>query len=105
MCFYGGEQPVVWDETHPRAARAYACEECDDGIAVGDRYQRIASLYDSRWSTFRTCLRCEVDRKRVRDLEVAAGCSEHEAWCPVGDLHQELLDRGLERTPRESVAA
>jgi hypothetical protein len=69
MCSCDTETCDVWDVVHPKARKAYRCDECyRDCIQPGDVYQRIGSLYDGSWATYRICLRCE----RLREAHNAA---------------------------------
>lgn len=41
-----------------KARKAYQCDECNEAIRPGERYEYTSTLYDGDWSCFRTCLPC-----------------------------------------------
>lgn len=48
----------VWEESKPVARVRHRCTECGGPILPGERYDRVASLYDGAWSHYKTCPRC-----------------------------------------------
>lgn len=86
MCFdTDGESSDVWEETWQRARKEHACDECRETILVGEVYQRIGSLYDGRWSTFRFCPACLYLQALLYAQERSEGCLYQESWYPMGD--------------------
>lgn len=52
------ETAQVYNRSTPVAAKAHRCEECDETIAKGQRYELAKMLSDRSWSTWRTCMSC-----------------------------------------------
>jgi len=59
-CCCSDEICPVWEETTPRARRAYTCCECSGPIRVGERHHKVSSLFDGSWSTSRSHERCHA---------------------------------------------
>lgn len=64
------ETSEVWHASTRRARKVWRCEECTRRIEPGETYERVGSLYDGSWSTYRTCAHCVAAR---RWLEVICG--------------------------------
>lgn len=93
MCFINDDGPAaVWDESVRKARKRHRCNECSDGIEPGEHYLRIGCLVDGSWSTLRVCARCWWDHERVHQHELAEGCREHEAHCPIGELREHMAE-------------
>lgn len=43
-----------------RAAKIHRCEECQRAIRRGERHHYLSTLFDGRWSSWRTCEHCEA---------------------------------------------
>lgn len=57
-CYTDGEYADVFDVTQPVARKQWCCDECGSKIEPGERYTRIAVLFDGSWSTHRNCMAC-----------------------------------------------
>jgi hypothetical protein len=89
MCdFDDGERADVWNETTPRARKAYRCEECSLPILVGTRYHRVASLYDGQWWTSRAHEDC-VGLLCFIALDV---CAQDVVFHGSGDLRERVRE-------------
>ena len=80
-----GETASVCTTTNRRAAKEHSCDECGERIARGDAYEHVKGLWDSSWSTYRTCLSCAEIRSHF-------GC---DGWT-FGSLWEDL---GVELLP------
>lgn len=60
MCSTDYEYSTVWNVTTPKARKEHRCYECDLPIPVGSLHERVGSLYDGRWETYRTHLGCKA---------------------------------------------
>jgi hypothetical protein len=80
----------IWWDSYPRARKHYTCCECDCSIEPGDRHQRVNSLFEGNWETFRTCLVCARIRKDY--------CAP---MMGLRETLQEMLDVDLTRVPGE----
>ena len=52
------ERPSVFTRKIKKARKEHRCCECREPISVGAHYEFISGLWDSEWSTFKTCLTC-----------------------------------------------
>lgn len=52
------ETAQVYNATTPIARKAHRCEECDETISPGSKYELIKMLFDGSWSTSRICMSC-----------------------------------------------
>ena len=105
MCYeYDGYYDVCTTLAR-RARKAHRCDECDQVIAVGERYLCTDALWDGAWITHRQCRRCVYDRLRIQSAELAAGCRISEAQPADGGLREALRDRDWEPTPCDQVPA
>ena len=68
MCMIdNADEPfTAFHEVRRRARREHKCNECGRTIGVGESYHRAGALYDSRWTTYRTCAHCDVLRQWVQ---------------------------------------
>ena len=71
-CSYPDDVADIFEEVERKAAKPHKCFECEDVIERGEKHKYVSSLYDGRWSHWRTCLPC---RRIGRDL--CGGC-----WSP-----------------------
>lgn len=53
-----GDPPTVQHTERVLARKVYRCYECSRSIALGEQYERAASLYDGAWDVTRVCCRC-----------------------------------------------
>ena len=70
MCCSYGEEADVFDWTFPKARKHWWCVECGAAITPGQKYTRIAVLYDGRWSADRNCMGCWGAKERAVKLGV-----------------------------------
>lgn len=54
------EYADVWNARHVKARKTWTCQGCRAPILPGERYVRVASLFDSEWSVERGCLACDA---------------------------------------------
>lgn len=54
----GAETATLSSTTHPTARKEHRCDECDEAIPIGAKYERTEGLWDGSWSTYKTCLSC-----------------------------------------------
>lgn len=59
------------------ARKSHVCEECGGVIPKGKRYEYVRGLWDSDWSTHRTCLACVRIRTRYCPTCFAHGGVAH----------------------------
>lgn len=84
---YMSEHPAVYDARTPRARKDYPCSDCSWGIARGERYHYLRALWDGRWSTVRTCERCQGIF-----AEIAAARPDRDDHPPFGHLYPDLCE-------------
>lgn len=58
-----GEPNDVNLHEYRRARKKYNCGECGRSIAKGETYRLDKTLYDSSWSSWRTCSHCDAGRE------------------------------------------
>lgn len=64
MCMIDDCDPSdVWNALWPVALKSHRCGECGREIESGERYERVTSLHDGTWDTFKTCDHCQAARK------------------------------------------
>ena len=78
------DAPDVYHAARPLARNTYRCTECGQVIHPGERYERVAVLWERRWSHYKMCVHCLA----VRDACELCGCFcwEH------GNLLQNICD-------------
>lgn len=57
------------------ARKTHRCNECGIAIAPREQYERVGSLFDGQWRTYRTCSRC-LDLREFVKAHVPCFC-----WC------------------------
>lgn len=72
-CEMGDGHCDVYESDTPVARKEHWCCECGEVIKVGERYERVALLYDGAWSHHKTCLIC---RRIAVDLVQGPCCHE-----------------------------
>jgi hypothetical protein len=70
--------------TRPTAHKEHHCTECGEVIAIGSKYERIEGLWESSWSTYKTCLSCV----EIRDHFACEGWIFGQLW---EDLEQNFF--------------
>jgi len=60
-----GDYMYPCETYYPRAKKTHKCCECLKDIPPGDIYQKVTGLSDGRWTTYKTCKRCEELRDDV----------------------------------------
>ncbi len=60
MCdiYNDDETATLWNVTYPRARVEHRCACCCRTIPRGDNYALTKTLYDSAWTTEKTCAGC-----------------------------------------------
>lgn len=92
MCFFTDEYAQVWKRTVRKARKEHRCEECPRRIPRGEQYHHVSGIFDGDPFELKWCENCEAVRRRIHDIEIARGCREYEAWCPVGELREAISD-------------
>lgn len=105
MCFEYDGHIEFQDHRVVTARKEHKCGECRMIIAKGEKYAYTSGLYDGGFSVDKVCRRCEYDRNRVVEHELAEGCDWSDAWPPFGQLNQALWDSDLGQTKPEDVPA
>ena len=57
----------VYDETFPRARKEHTCHACKATIRVGDKYARIAIVWDGEAETVKRCVRCQAHEDAAQE--------------------------------------
>ena len=70
--------PEVAETTYPKARKEHICGECGETIKKGQKYENFRGLYEDRWSTHKTCMRCVALRDK---------------YCPGGWIFGRVLER------------
>ncbi len=96
MCYVVDDIAKVWDITTPRARKSHWCHECyAETILPGQQYERVGTLFDGHWRTYRLCLSCVSLRDAVEEHEIAEGCGRSEAIPPMGELWDAAWESGI----------
>jgi hypothetical protein len=103
MCFYYDGYHQFQDDRVVTARKAHKCAECGSAIAIGEKYHRHSGKYDGNMYTEKVCRRCDYDRIRVVEHELAEGCRWGESWPPLGGLREYLRESGMGQTKPEDV--
>ena len=76
--------PKVFWETWPKARKSHTCCECLSPIDIGEKYWRVAGVWDGGWNTYSMCKTCkdvwDEAVSEVPDLCICFG----ELWDTVG---------------------
>ena len=75
-CWCDWEPAGVYAASIHTARVAHKCYECRRTIEAGQRYERVAMLFEGRWSTYKTCGRCVSMRAWVQ-AHVPCLCFTH----------------------------
>lgn len=76
-CYCDDGEPVdVYAVTQQKARKEYRCYECQKPIAPGEKYERLATLYEGHWETTRTCCRC-LDLRQYVEAHAPCFCWAH----------------------------
>lgn len=85
------EPAEVWKRTTVRAQVRHPCVGCGMFVCVGTAHERIDSLFDGEWATWRVHLEC---------LELAISMQDpDDRTYDVHDVHGQLHDRGDDLRP------
>lgn len=87
------------------ARKPHKCSACQLPIAPGERHHHHTGKFDGDLYSDKVCRRCDYDRVRVVEHELAEGCGWSEAWPSVHDLVDHLQESGLGQTRPEDVPA
>jgi hypothetical protein len=69
MCeiYDDGERCKVWEEWSRTARKSHVCSCCGGGIAKGDAYHLIRSLFDGQWDGEKMCFKCWCAREQFSE--------------------------------------
>ena len=103
-CSCDMEPATLYSANKRKANRLHHCNDCGGKILPGERYTRIAMLFDGRWTTDRRCADCQFVIHEVERtfMEKCGG-----AWCVyVGELAMSFDDlcEGAERSDAPQLA-
>lgn len=59
----------VYSEQFPRARKEHKCDACNDTILRGDRYTRVAIVWNGTAESIIRCLRCQTIHEHLRTLD------------------------------------
>ena len=76
----------VWNVTQQKSRKEHACEECPFPIEKGEVYERIHSLYDGRWLTYKRHILCS-----------AAGLIDKHCTSAIGSVLEDLKECDLKK--------
>ena len=67
MSQYGdGESADVYTDEWRKARKEHWCHACAEAIVPGQRYMRVAMLFEGRWEIIVRCERCESIHAHLR---------------------------------------
>jgi hypothetical protein len=83
VCIGGdtGEYCTLSDAKIVKAHKQHQCEECGKVIQVGEKYERLTSLYEGEWSRMEVCLIC-------REISIAFSCEGR----IIGNMWEDIQD-------------
>lgn len=87
MSFLADGTTDVYDEAHPRARKAHRCHACNEAIAVGHTYWRIAIVFDKSATTVKRCERCQAIHVHLRSVMDGREWPDEELKC--GHLYED----------------
>jgi hypothetical protein len=99
-CYCDYDPPIFYNRTLPRSRKKRRCYECDAIIGLGERYERVAGMWDGGdgVTTFHTCERC-VDLRQWVENNVPCLCWAHGS---LDDDLDDAVDAAIERAPDET---
>lgn len=98
-CFCDYNPPTFYDRVVRTARKVHQCYECGGKIAVGEKYENVAGLWEGSFSVFKTCERCVDIRTWVKN-SVPCFCWAH------GNMTEdakETVEEAAYRAPQETV--
>lgn len=86
MCDCDLDAPTFYSSEHvKRARRIHRCSECRRDIQIGESYEKIAGVWDSRFEEFKVCTWCQAVRDWAR--------AQTDCFCPaLGGLYEEIAE-------------
>jgi hypothetical protein len=105
MCFDYDDYPEFTEDRVVTARKPHKCSECRLLIAPGEKYHYHTGKFDGNFYVEKVCRRCDYDRFRVVEHELAEGCHWNEAWPPLGGLVDHLVESEMGQTVPEDVPA
>jgi hypothetical protein len=103
MCFDNDGYVEFAEDRVVKARKPHKCTECGGAIGVAEQYHHYSGKFDGHFFVEKICRRCEFDRLRVVEHELAEGCHWDEAWPPFGGLVDYLHESELGQTRTEDV--
>lgn len=99
-CYCDDEPPELYCATRPIANRRHECEECNQTIQPGERYERVFGIWEGGNKVFKTCLYCLA----IRDLcEQRLNCLCWSHGNTMEDIRSHLEER-IQYPPGLSMA-
>lgn len=103
MCFDYDGYAEFTDDRVVTARKPHRCGECGAIIAKDEAYHRHSGKFDGEFYAEKVCRRCDYDRIRVVEHELAEGCHWNEAWPPFGSLVDYMYESELGQMRIEDV--
>lgn len=63
---YDGDAPSVFHESIVTARKAHKCNECNEPIVPGQKYERVSGKWDD-WQVYRFCLPCSEAQREFSE--------------------------------------
>lgn len=98
-CTCDYDAPSFYTRTTPSARKSHKCEECAGYISPGEKYERVAGLWEGYFNEFKTCMRC-VDLRIWVKNNVPCLCWAHGNM--IEDC-REAVEEASYRAPEETV--
>lgn len=97
VCSYD-DSPTLFDERIQKARKNHKCSECHTIIKKNEYYERMRSLYDGDWYTYKHCMKCS---EAFAIAEQAGMCPLYEGlmecisevFCDIDDKYQEYFKK------------
>ena len=96
MCEEADEYNEVQTSTRVKARKEHKCCACSEAVRPGDFYMKSFTVFDSRVSSYKHCLRCwemleALQRALPSDTAIAWELNCGENWLnTIGDLPDEV---------------
>lgn len=91
MCFYSDGYCTVYEpKTIKKSRKEHKCSDCFKVIPCGDSYESIFTVYEGEADTWKICRKCKQLREGIVQVELAEGCSRHEAEPLLGAMFDQF---------------